>query len=982
MAAPIVYEGVNGKYEGTLFNGIKFWVSQRVPTRNTFTLTSLQDNGGKVVELEKYADVLIADHAQKKFAPAGSVSWKYIDESATKGELVNIEDHRIHHASVSRPVGSTNGKSTKVPYSQLDEQILVTWVRRAGAKTSGNKIYQDLAELYPQHSWHSWRDKWVKGMSFLREEDLPPVLAELPPPRAPPASGPETMTPAAIPRPTPAPSRPAVKPALGGDGEPSKAKLRFNEEDDKLLTEYVQRCTRLGLPLSGNKIYQDFAHPHHSGHSWRDRWLRHLSRRPSTHTSSLEPVLEPAIPHSKPTLAKPPANKAPRRPELPSPRPQAPPPRPTATVVPKPGPSRLQELKHIHKVVQAVWTIQPIWRGYLLRRNLQRAQLCLAAFQARALGFLTRHALGITEPNRKPEDTAWLSPVEGADDEPFVPDEPAPVLSKDDAEPTARGHDDEVRHAAPTCRKTTSILPREKFWRDFNQYNELSGVIPRPWVQVGHHTVDFWHLWRCATQEPHHASRDWEAIAENLSFDWIAEPLVPTLLKVAFEKHLFAFEIMLREFEGEDSDEEEGEEGEGEEGEGEEGEGEEGENEGEGDEAAGDDGDGDEEETGEEERSEGDDELEEETAQTSDGDFTSSPPMVALKRARRSSASSPIGSVRKRPRYDPSSEIPGTPEVHMPRTEEGTVSRAAAANQETPIRRPRCARRAAPISDQLDGPDDDDGALTPSHQLRSEIEAITPSKRPSKSHSAIPPLANQPLQSVEHDYEESSDSSDEFESISERQIRNPRYPTIVRDPPAPNENHHRRTLPWSKGKEPATAANSTPLPPERMLTTATPKVPSSSHVTRSISNPHPPSTSKPPDANRRPLDPGPIMKYFITQRYHPSLVACAVKATMCRRSTTALVQPVLDRLVKGEGLPADQRGVWTEEDDGQLREVGEWVDRMRGALPRRGDRAVFGGDEGKRQIFWGLVGKHGREGTFERREFLQVWDKGLAWRAG
>ena len=34
MPAQVVYDGVNGRYEGTLFNGVKFWVAQRVPTRN------------------------------------------------------------------------------------------------------------------------------------------------------------------------------------------------------------------------------------------------------------------------------------------------------------------------------------------------------------------------------------------------------------------------------------------------------------------------------------------------------------------------------------------------------------------------------------------------------------------------------------------------------------------------------------------------------------------------------------------------------------------------------------------------------------------------------------------------------------------------------------------------------------------------------------------------------------------------------------
>jgi len=36
MSAGIVYEGVKGSYEGTLFGGIKFFISQRVPCRSTW----------------------------------------------------------------------------------------------------------------------------------------------------------------------------------------------------------------------------------------------------------------------------------------------------------------------------------------------------------------------------------------------------------------------------------------------------------------------------------------------------------------------------------------------------------------------------------------------------------------------------------------------------------------------------------------------------------------------------------------------------------------------------------------------------------------------------------------------------------------------------------------------------------------------------------------------------------------------------------
>lgn len=97
--------------------------------------------------LEKHADVLIADHARKD-TPPGSISWKYITESIAKGELVNIDDHRIHHANLPRPVGSSAPtRGIRVPFTPMDERILVTWVRQNGAHTrSGNEIYKTLAE--------------------------------------------------------------------------------------------------------------------------------------------------------------------------------------------------------------------------------------------------------------------------------------------------------------------------------------------------------------------------------------------------------------------------------------------------------------------------------------------------------------------------------------------------------------------------------------------------------------------------------------------------------------------------------------------------------------------------------------------------------------------------------------------------------------------------------------------------------------------
>ena len=84
-------------------------------------------------------------------APPGSVSWKYIDESVAKGELLDINDYIIHQANVSRPVGSSAPtKNTRTPFTPLDIQIIVTWVRQkeqSGQALKGPTVWQELAEL-------------------------------------------------------------------------------------------------------------------------------------------------------------------------------------------------------------------------------------------------------------------------------------------------------------------------------------------------------------------------------------------------------------------------------------------------------------------------------------------------------------------------------------------------------------------------------------------------------------------------------------------------------------------------------------------------------------------------------------------------------------------------------------------------------------------------------------------------------------------
>ncbi|KAL2166604.1 hypothetical protein VTG60DRAFT_2450 [Thermothelomyces hinnuleus] len=1049
MAAPTIYDGVEGRYEGTLFNGIKFWVAQRVPIRSSI-VGKIKDNGGKVVLLEKHADVLIADHARKD-CPPRSVSWKYIEDSVAKGELLNIENYRIHGTIEPRPVGSTMPvKGTRVPFTQLDEQILVTWVRRAGVDTLGNKIYQQLAERYPHHTWQSWRDKWVKKLSLLPENQLPPVLEELPSPNPQPGGGiPSNATPsvAALPMAPPAALQPDAKPAPPPRSDPVKrGRAVFTEEDDKLLIEYVTQRVRAGKLPGGNVIYQELEreYPQHTAQSYRSRFLRYLSSRTPNNKSnhrvtktepdnpSVQPVpaskpaTEPPQPHTPPAVptappvprsaAKSTTTSLPRnqatvdnRPPPPSSPPSSPPPPPQPSItraVAHADNQRLkilEELRYRKQRILAARKIQHAWRAQRLRKKL-RVLLAISRFQARAQGFLVRRFLSI--PIDQPEGSTYLLQTERSFSQKApVTDEREPEQGQEGIEPFAsqgeaessifqQENESEAIHTnvgedtAPGLRtKITPVLAREEFWRNFNEYNMLNNITSSPWAQVGNHIVDFWDLWRCATAEPDHASRDWEVISENLGFNWIAEPHVTVHLKVAFEKYLLGFEEALREFEQWEDKEGEEEEEEGE---------------GEGEEAGKKGGYGERDEAQAEQRDNLPQELEAGSAaeaddntgavsQTSDN-FISSPPLVGLKRARLPSTSPFHSLVKKRPRYDQSSEIPETPETRAARAGQGTAGTwAAATNQQTPTRPPRRAEPARqrieletqlpPPPGQFEGADDSDPP-TPSRQLLSDVEAASSPVRPPRTASAAVSSAEQPFPSIEYDEEEDSDSSDAFESISNLPV------AVGRSGALPNSggSRPRRSLPWprdkggDRGKQAATMPTNTSPPHPWPATAATTNIrippPSSSTAGRT-------SSLTPQSVRRRtPINPAAIMNHFLSQRkYPPQLIARAVKATTCQFANAGAV---LDSLARGKGIPANLPGVWTEEEDAALRGIEGWMDAQRGRMPPPPPRVAAAdaadgqgqpGDGREERVFWRLVIKHGRERVFGRREFLKVWER-------
>src|SRR2546423_3834355 len=107
MAAAVVNEGVSNSQgdNSTLFQGQKFWFSAAVPQRQWF-MERVEANGGKVVPLEKQADILLVDDKRKNPAP-GTHSYKYVELSIRNGRLENLDDHMVGGTSrADRRVGS------------------------------------------------------------------------------------------------------------------------------------------------------------------------------------------------------------------------------------------------------------------------------------------------------------------------------------------------------------------------------------------------------------------------------------------------------------------------------------------------------------------------------------------------------------------------------------------------------------------------------------------------------------------------------------------------------------------------------------------------------------------------------------------------------------------------------------------------------------------------------------------------------------
>ncbi|KAI0204522.1 hypothetical protein F4808DRAFT_413886 [Astrocystis sublimbata] len=175
MSAPgITYSGVLAKNpanddadadagndgNGGVFRGLKFWLSRWVPLTK-FYADKIRSNGGTVVLTEGRADILICD---PKHPIPNSYSYEFIMHAVREGSL-DSKGIFLCTSSNSKPPKATRNQFT----AEDDRQLMayVTEKERLGETTSGNEIYQRFADDHTRHTWHSWRDRWVKKLKNL-----------------------------------------------------------------------------------------------------------------------------------------------------------------------------------------------------------------------------------------------------------------------------------------------------------------------------------------------------------------------------------------------------------------------------------------------------------------------------------------------------------------------------------------------------------------------------------------------------------------------------------------------------------------------------------------------------------------------------------------------------------------------------------------------------------------------------------------------
>lgn len=287
---------------------LRFFLPMSLASRSTFK-EKVEQNGGVLVQSELMNNIIkIGDPAKPQSYDASWLNFRYIDDALREGQLQNPEfyvmDNPNHVMNIISPgkimpttqretpisgslPNGVGSRGTRMEFTPEEDDILRRIVHRPGVATSGNKIYQLIAQQYGGHSFHSWRDRYIRHMrpiwgppseeaamdvnatddfiltqSYLRAPHV--SASDRPSARHASASAaPEEITQAEEELRTPV-TPPVIK----------KQRAAFSTTDDEIL---LRAIAEKGETAS---TYKDLGqrHPHHTWESWKNR-VKALKKR-------------------------------------------------------------------------------------------------------------------------------------------------------------------------------------------------------------------------------------------------------------------------------------------------------------------------------------------------------------------------------------------------------------------------------------------------------------------------------------------------------------------------------------------------------------------------------------------------------------------------------------------------------------------------------------------------------------------------------
>ncbi len=500
---------------------------------------------------------------------------------------------------------------------------------------------------------------------------------------------------------------------------------------------------------------------------------------------------------------------------------------------------------------------------------------------------------------------------------PLRSQEPREEVSSDNQSPSSSGlFVSQVERAILT--EETDL--KKQFNADYQAYADNLNRYVHWWPTIKGKTFDLWQLWQAVkSQEMDPEERDWQQISEVLGFNWVENDSIPDEVRRCYETNLAEFEATLMEFD--DGSDEDGEE-----------------------------------------------ETQHNTAALAGTSIRSSPPALSsLKRSYDTALGPSHGaypnSSPKRPRHN-QDEVPSTPDEkngtsHLRR---GTFPGPTPMNllspnlgsRETLHRTPH--RRAVEPETQDFRYDPETQAVTFESQGHEEVESqinITPSQQLQSEYDARSgetPVTPTPARRARNPFLEEEDMDEaggDPDEPDESDLFTPRasttsVPTMGSSPIQNMAKPKRRTLPSSFAQSHSRREKKS--------------IPASQPSSAAEQSPPARPQQKPQSPARDSHDD--IIDFYMSLGYGQDVVIRALDST---NWVPGLASQVMETLKKGESLPSNWRGVWTQKDDEALRLI-------RADSPAQNTKEARKRDKQRGK----LEKKHTREGMDMRIKFLEA----------